>query len=135
MAMVMLAVVAVTLGIFPVSVFAFAASAFFASFTCSVFGVLIAVGVREVFEAQTLLNFFRFPMIFLSGCFLPIAMLPTPLLVLSLLLPLTYALELLRYSLTGAPSLIIVPLSSLVLFIYVLALYAAAVLILRSRFR
>ena len=34
-------------------------------------GLFIAVAVSEVFEAQTFSNFFRFPMIFLCGLFLP----------------------------------------------------------------
>lgn len=32
-------------------------------------GALVAVSVKEVFEAQTLSNYFRFPMIFLCGIF------------------------------------------------------------------
>ncbi|HPV59656.1 MAG TPA: ABC transporter permease, partial [Rectinema sp.] len=39
-------------------------------------GLLIAVAVSEVFEAQTFSNFFRFPMIFLCGLFLPVSKLP-----------------------------------------------------------
>ncbi|MCK7507899.1 MAG: ABC transporter permease [Desulfobacterales bacterium] len=36
-------------------------------------GLFVAVAVKEVFEAQTLSNFFRFPMLFLCGLFFPIA--------------------------------------------------------------
>ena len=39
-------------------------------------GLFIAVSVKEVFEAQTFSNFFRFPMIFLCGLFFPVASLP-----------------------------------------------------------
>jgi len=39
-------------------------------------GLFIAVSVREVFEAQALSNFFRFPMLFLCGLFLPVEQLP-----------------------------------------------------------
>jgi len=39
-------------------------------------GLFIAVSVKEVFEAQTFSNFFRFPMIFLCGLFFPIQQLP-----------------------------------------------------------
>jgi ABC-2 type transport system permease protein len=57
------------------------------------FGLLIAVSVREVFEAQTFSNFFRFPMIFLCGLFFPIQKLPVFLRPLSYLLPLTYGAD------------------------------------------
>jgi ABC-2 type transport system permease protein len=135
MAMTMLVLVEIVLGFFAINWLAFTASVFFSSLTCSAFGVLIAVGVREVFEAQTFLNLFRFPMVFLSGFLLPLSTLPPPLLPISLALPLTYSLELLRYSLTGTTSLINVQLASLVLVTYFSTLYAAAVLMLRSRFR
>jgi ABC-2 type transport system permease protein len=57
------------------------------------FGLLIAVSVREIFEAQTFSNFFRFPMIFLCGLFFPIQKLPVFLRPLSYLLPLTYGAD------------------------------------------
>ena len=59
-------------------------------------GLLVAVSVREVFEAQTLSNFFRFPMLFLCGFFFPIEQLPIWLRPLSYLLPLTYGADLLH---------------------------------------
>jgi len=59
-------------------------------------GLFIAVSVSEVFEAQTFSNFFRFPMLFLCGLFLPIAQLPVWLRPLSYVLPLTYGADLLH---------------------------------------
>jgi len=59
-------------------------------------GLLIAVSVSEVFEAQTFSNFFRFPMIFLCGLFFPIDSLPALLRPLSYLLPLTYGADILH---------------------------------------
>ena len=56
-------------------------------------GLLIAVSVSEVFEAQTFSNFFRFPMIFLCGLFFPVAELPAVLRPLSYALPLTYGAD------------------------------------------
>jgi ABC-2 type transport system permease protein len=50
-------------------------------------GLLIAVAVSEVFEAQTFSNFFRFPMIFLCGLFIPLGRLPVFLRPLSYMLP------------------------------------------------
>jgi ABC-2 type transport system permease protein len=59
-------------------------------------GLFIAVSVSEVFEAQTFSNFFRFPMIFLCGLFLPVDALPGYLRPLSYVLPLTYGADLLH---------------------------------------
>ena len=67
----------------------------------SAMGAFISVAVREVFEAQTLANFFRFPMMFLGGVFVPLAAMPPALRVIARLLPLTYAVEALRIALNG----------------------------------
>jgi ABC-2 type transport system permease protein len=64
-------------------------------------GLLIAIAVREVFEAQTLSNFFRFPMIFLCGLFLPVSKLPIFIRPLSYILPLTYGVDTMRGLITG----------------------------------
>ncbi len=61
-------------------------------------GLFIAVSVKEVFEAQTFSNFFRFPMIFLCGLFFPVEQLPVWLKPLSYVLPLTYGADLLQGS-------------------------------------
>ncbi|NCC97839.1 MAG: ABC transporter permease, partial [Synergistales bacterium] len=71
------------------------------SAVCTFLGLFIAVSVKEVFEAQTLSNFFRFPMLFLCGLFFPIEVLPVFLRPLSYLLPLTYGADLLRWILKG----------------------------------
>jgi ABC-2 type transport system permease protein len=62
-------------------------------------GILISVGVREIFEAMTLSNFFRFPMVFLCGVFFPVTAMPAILQVIGFLLPLTYSVDALRHSL------------------------------------
>lgn len=64
-------------------------------------GLFIAVSVSEIFEAQTFSNFFRFPMIFLCGLFIPIDSLPAFLRPLSYMLPLTYGADILRGSVVG----------------------------------
>ncbi|MBS7609054.1 ABC transporter permease [Candidatus Bathyarchaeota archaeon] len=46
--------------------------------TFSTLGCFVSVVIKEVFEAQTLANLFRFPMIFLSGVFLSITSMPLP---------------------------------------------------------
>lgn len=65
-------------------------------------GLLIAVSVSEVFEAQTFSNFFRFPMIFLCGLFVPVPDLPAALRPLSYVLPLTYGADVLHGAVNGA---------------------------------
>jgi ABC-2 type transport system permease protein len=59
-------------------------------------GLFISVAVKEVFEAQTFSNFFRFPMLFLCGLFIPVSSLPVFLRPLSYLLPLTYGTDILK---------------------------------------
>jgi len=71
------------------------------SLAFSALGAFVSVAVREIFEAQTLANFIRFPMMFLGGVFVPVASLPGWLQVLARLLPLTYAVEALRTALSG----------------------------------
>ncbi len=69
--------------------------------TSALMGLLIAVSAEQVFEAQTLSNFFRFPMLFLCGLFVPIASLPVFLRPLSYLLPLTYGADILKGAIVG----------------------------------
>jgi ABC-2 type transport system permease protein len=67
----------------------------------SALGAFVSVAVREVFEAQTLANFIRFPMMFLGGVFVPVASMPPGLQVVARALPLTYSVEALRAALAG----------------------------------
>ncbi len=64
-------------------------------------GLFIAVSVSQVFEAQTFSNFFRFPMIFLCGLFIPIMSLPVFIRPLSYVLPLTYGVDILHGAVHG----------------------------------
>jgi ABC-2 type transport system permease protein len=83
----------------------------------SALGALVSVAVKEVFEAQTLANVFRFPMMFLGGVFVPVASFPPGLQVVARLLPLTYAVEALDIALTGgSPLTAILDLGVLVVF-------------------
>ena len=96
-------------------------------------GAFISVAVKEVFEAQTLANLFRFPMIFLSGVFIPIETLPLPIQVISYFLPLTYSVESLRMALLVSRSAVPYWVSIFVLMIFSLALYWISVRVLRKR--
>jgi len=73
--------------------------------TSTFLGLFIAVSVSEVFEAQTFSNFFRFPMMFLCGLFIPIENLPSFLRPLSYMLPLTYGADILKQSINHAGSI------------------------------
>jgi ABC-2 type transport system permease protein len=64
-------------------------------------GLLVAISVSQVFEAQTLSNFFRFPMIFLCGLFIPVQELPVFIQPVSYCLPVTYGVDILRAAIVG----------------------------------
>ena len=85
----------------------------------SALGVVISVSVKEVFEAQTLANAFRFPMMFLGGVFVPITSLPMWLQVVARMMPLTYAVEMLQVAIHGGD------ISLAMLDLLVLAVYTA----------
>jgi ABC-2 type transport system permease protein len=90
-------------------------------------GLFIAVSVKEVFEAQTFSNFFRFPMIFLCGLFFPIERLPGWLQPLSYVLPLTYGADILHASVHRAGQL------SLLLDFTLLAVFCAVLFMVSLR--
>ena len=68
------------------------------SVVSTLLGLYISVAAKEVFEAQTYSNFFRFPMIFLCGLFVPVLSLPLFIRPLSFMLPITYGVDLIRDS-------------------------------------
>ena len=73
--------------------------------TSALLGLLISVSAEQVFEAQTFSNFFRFPMLFLCGLFIPISKLPMFLRPVSYCLPLTYGNDILNGAFRGANNL------------------------------
>lgn len=85
-------------------------------------GLFISVSAKEVFEAQTYSNFFRFPMIFLCGLFIPVKSLPIFLQPLSYVLPITYGVDVLKYSINGSNDLSIL-LNLIILIIFCLVLF------------
>src|SRR4030042_4602932 len=101
----------------------------------SLLGILISVGVKEVFEAMTMSNFFRFPMIFLCGVFFPVSSLPFPLLILSYLLPLTYTVDGLKHCLLEDKGSIPLYLDLLILLGFVLLLFSLSLFIFKKRIR
>lgn len=94
----------------------------FMSTVSTLLGLFISVSASEVFEAQTYSNFFRFPMVFLCGLFLPIAALPLLLQPLSYILPLTYAVDIVRYA-TNSSNMFSILITIPMLFLFCLALF------------
>ena len=101
----------------------------------SLLGILISVGVKEVFEAMTMSNFFRFPMIFLCGVFFPVSSMPFPLPIISYLLPLTYTVDGLKHCLLQDKGSIPLFLNLLILLGFVILIYTLSLVIFRKRIR
>jgi ABC-2 type transport system permease protein len=101
----------------------------FSAAAFSALGAFVSVAVKEVFEAQTLANFIRFPMMFLGGVFVPVDSLPTVLQVIARALPLTYSVEALRMALMGgSPAVAALDLAALAGFAVILFMLAVRVL-------
>jgi ABC-2 type transport system permease protein len=99
----------------------------------SAMGAFVSVAVREVFEAQTLANFIRFPMMFLGGVFVPLVAMPPSLQMVARLLPLTYTVEALRAAFSGGTwAVALVDLAALAVFTVILFALAVRVLARRS---
>jgi ABC-2 type transport system permease protein len=85
-----------TLGLFNVSVLYLALIIVPSLLVFSSLGALLCVLVKEVFEAQTLLNLPRFIMVFLCGVVYPVSAMPSALQFIAYLMPLTYTVDGLR---------------------------------------
>jgi ABC-2 type transport system permease protein len=101
-------------------------AAFLIAVTSTLLGLFIAVSVKEIFEAQTFSNFFRFPMIFLCGLFIPIQTLPVILQPVSYLLPLTYGADILKTAI-GQNGQIGMALNFLALLVFSVGLFAVSI--------
>jgi len=120
------------LGLFQWSLLWLLAVLLLSALTFSGLGAFISVSVREVFEAQTLANFLRFPMIFLCGVFVPLSSLPPLLRGIAYLLPLTYAVEGIQNAVVPF-SLTAILVDILVLIAFALLFLSLALVILRRR--
>lgn len=94
----------------------------FLSVISTLLGLFISVSASEVFEAQTYSNFFRFPMIFLCGLFVPITVLPVYIRPVSYILPVTYGVDVLRYSINET-NILALPISVILLSIFCVVLF------------
>ncbi|OGS40658.1 MAG: hypothetical protein A3K77_04325 [Euryarchaeota archaeon RBG_13_31_8] len=109
------------------------ASLILSAFVFSAFGTLVSVAVKEIFDAMTLANIFRFPMIFLCGVFIPVSVLPAFLHPIAYVLPLTYSVDLFRFFITGSYDIVHPAVSVVVLIIYSTALFYLSVFVLKRR--
>ena len=96
-------------------------------------GALLCVLVKEVFEAQTLLNLPRFIMIFLCGVVYPISAMPVILQYIAFVMPLTYTVNGLRLSLSTTSSIEVL-IDSLVLIGYSILFIFPAMKLLARKF-
>jgi ABC-2 type transport system permease protein len=99
----------------------------------SIFGTFVSVYVKEIFDAMTLANFFRFPMIFLCGVFIPVSSMPSFIQPLAYIFPLTYSVDLIRFFLTRQYDVVNPLISILVLIVYSFILFYLSVFTLRRR--
>jgi ABC-2 type transport system permease protein len=100
--------------------------------TFSALGAMISVSVKEVFEAQTLLNLPRFIMVFVSGVIYPVTTMPTGLQYFARVLPLTYTVSGIRQSLES--NLSTAPFNALALVGFLGLFTALAIKLFRRRF-
>ena len=96
-------------------------------------GALACVMVKEVFEAQTLLNLPRFLMIFLCGVVYPVSAMPQVLQYIAYALPLTYTVDGMRQAL-GAAGNLAFAVDVLVLVAFIPVLLVPATRLLARRF-
>ena len=132
----MMAVVVTTgsvlaLGLFHVNVLYLALILIPSLLVFSSLGALLCVLVKEVFEAQTLLNLPRFLMIFLSGVVYPVSAMPLPLQFIASLMPLTYTVDGLRQSFTPSQNVYIFTNSFVLVGFFVLFILPAIKLLYR----
>jgi len=97
-------------------------------------GALLCVMVKEVFEAQALLNIPRFIMIFLCGVVYPVSAMPRGLQYVACLMPLTYTVDGLQHSFSAGAGAIIF-LDTLVLLGFFIIFFFPAVHILSRKFQ
>ncbi len=102
-------------------------------FVFSSLGALLCIMVREIFEAQTLLNLPRFLMVFLSGVVYPVSKMPLALQYFSCLLPLTYTVNGLRLSFSAASSKMIFLYTLILIGFFILFIFPA-VKLFRKKF-
>jgi ABC-2 type transport system permease protein len=88
-------------------------------------GALLCVLVKEVFEAQTLLNLPRFIMVFLCGVVYPISAMPQILQTIAYIMPLTYTIDGLRRAFTLSQDMTVLIDASVLLVFFTVFIFPA----------
>ena len=101
----------------------------------SALGTFVSVYVNEIFDAMTFANYFRFPMIFLCGVFLPVSTMPPFIQPLAYIFPLTYSVDLIRFFLIGQYDTVNPLICALILIVYSIILFRFSVLLLKKKDR
>ena len=107
----------------------------FSATSSAALGMFVASSVKEVFEAMTLFNFFRFPMIFICGVFIPLEAMPSMIKYLAYFLPLTYSVDGLRISLLNQPGVFPMALNIALLIAFTLFFFWLSLIMLERRLR
>jgi ABC-2 type transport system permease protein len=91
-------------------------------------GIAISTFMEDIHGFQLVINFFVFPLFFLSGALFPIDELPELVKLLALMNPLTYGVDALRWTLTGFSEMDVVG------DVVILSVYCFAIVMLASLF-
>jgi len=119
------------LGLFQVNLFYLAVIIVPSLLVFSSLGALLCVLVKEVFEAQTLLNLPRFVMVFLSGVVYPVSAMPLVLQYIAYLMPLTYTIDGLRQAFSLSQGTLVIIDTSVLLGFFVVFILPAIKLLYR----
>jgi ABC-2 type transport system permease protein len=113
----------------------FAAGATLSALTFAAFGTLFAARAEEIPSAMMPMNLLRFPMLFISGVFTPLAAMPGFLQSIAYLMPLTYGVDVMRQTVLGplAPLMLLADFGALIMFLA--SFLGAATLALRRDIR
>jgi len=113
----------------------FAVGVTLSAFAFSALGICISAPFRDVPQAMPPATLIRVALVFLGGVFIPVATMPTFLQFAAYLLPVTYAIDMLRQATTGyiTTQTLIVDVAALLLFASVF--FAIAVLLLKKTVR
>lgn len=111
--------------------FLFAFGVILSSFVFSALGVCISAPFRDIPEAMPPATLLRVSMIFLGGVLIPVATMPNFLQIIAYLLPLTYAVDMLRQAMTGQIIVQLFLLDTAALVVFSVFFFVTAVLILK----
>ena len=107
----------------------------FSATSSAALGMFVASSVKEVFEAMTLFNFFRFPMIFICGVFIPLEAMPAIIKYLAYFLPLTYSVDGLRISLLNQTGVFPLSVNIALLIVFSFFFFWLSLIMLERRLR